>query len=97
MPAYVILDITVTDPDLFEEYKAVAPATIAAFGGKYLVRGGNAEALEGDWTPNRIVVLEFENIDTAKAWIDSPEYREARAMRRQAATSHSIVVEGVSP
>jgi len=95
MPAYVILDITVTDPELFEEYKKLAPATIKAYGGRYIARGGEAEALEGDWTPNRVVILGFDNADTAKAWLDSPEYREARAMRLQAATSHTIVVEGV--
>jgi uncharacterized protein (DUF1330 family) len=95
MPAHVILDITVKDPDLFEEYKLLAPSTIAAFGGKYLARGGKVEALEGDWTPNRIVILEFESSAIAKTWLDSPEYREARAMRHQAATSHTIVVEGV--
>lgn len=95
MPAYVILDITVDDPELFEEYKKLAPATIKAYGGKYIARGGKAETLEGDWTPNRIVILEFENADTAKAWLESPEYREARAMRQTAATSNTIVVDGV--
>lgn len=95
MPAYVILDITVTDPDLFEKYKALAPATIAVFGGKYLARGGKAEALEGDWTPNRIVILEFDSSATARAWLNSPEYREALALRHKAAISQTIVVEGV--
>ena len=95
MPAYVILDITVTNPDLFEEYKKLAPTTIEAYGGKYIARGGTAEALEGDWIPNRIVILEFDSAVTAKTWLESPEYREARAMRHQAATSHTIVVEGV--
>jgi uncharacterized protein (DUF1330 family) len=59
------------------------------------LRGGNAEALEGDWSPNRIVILQFDNFETAKHWLDSPEYREARSMRNQAATSHTILVEGV--
>lgn len=95
MPAYVILDINVNDPDLFEEYKKLAPATIEAYGGKYIARGGKVETLEGDWTPNRIVILEFDNSETAKNWLNSPEYREARAMRLQAAMSQSIVVEGV--
>jgi len=95
MPAYVILDITVNDPELFEQYKKLAPTSIKAYGGRYLARGGAAEALEGHWTPNRVVILEFDNADTAKAWLNSPEYREARAMRLQAATSHTIVVEGV--
>jgi len=95
MPAYVILDITVNDPGLFEEYKKLAPATIAAYGGTYLARGGKSQALEGDWIPNRIVILEFDSSDTAKKWLDSPEYREARSMRQRAAVSHTIVVEGV--
>lgn len=94
MPAYVVLDIAVKDPDLFEEYRKLAPATIEAYGGKYVARGGKAEALEGDWTPNRIVILEFENAEIAKSWLNSPEYREARSMRQKAATSHTIVVEG---
>ena len=95
MSAYVILDITVTDLDLFEEYKNLAPATIEAYGGKCLARGGQAEALEGDWSPNRIVILEFKSSEVAKQWLNSPEYREARSMRLQAATSHTIVVDGV--
>lgn len=95
MPAYVILDITITAPKLFDQYKQLAPATIEAYGGRYLARGGNAESLEGDWMPNRIVILEFESMDKAKAWMNSSEYREARAMRHQAATSRTIVVEGV--
>ena len=95
MPAYVILNIHVNDPDLFEEYKQLAPATIAAYGGRYLARGGKAEVLEGDWTPARVVILEFDSRDTAKAWINSPEYRAARLMRQQAATSHTILVEGI--
>jgi len=95
MPAYVILDITVNDPGLFDEYKKLAPATIAAYGGTYLARGGKSQTLEGDWTPNRIVILQFDSSDTAKKWLDSPEYRKARAMRQRAAISHTIVVEGV--
>ena len=95
MSAYVILDITVHDPGLFEQYKKLAPETMAAYGGRYLARGGKAEALEGGWSPNRIVILEFDNAETAKQWLDSPEYREARSLRQQAATSHTIVVEGV--
>jgi len=89
------LDITVSDPALFEQYKQLAPTTIAAYGGKYLARGGESEALEGDWTPNRIVILEFDSAETAKTWLGSPEYQEARAMRHRAAISHSIVVAGV--
>jgi uncharacterized protein (DUF1330 family) len=96
MPAYAIFDITVHDPVRYEEYKKLAPPAIAAYGGKYLVRGGRMDVLEGDWHPSRIVVLEFPSADQAKAWIDSPEYREARALRHATATTNAILVEGLS-
>ena len=95
MAAYVILDITVNDPAKFEDYKKLAPPAIEAYGGKYLVRGGSMEILEGDWKPNRIVILEFQSIEMAKNWINSPEYSDARALRQQTATSHAIVVDGL--
>ena len=95
MSAFVILDITVTDPERFEVYKQLAPATIEAYGGRYIARGGKAESLEGDWSPDRIVILEFDSMDKAKAWMNSPEYREARTMRYEAAISRTIVVEGM--
>jgi uncharacterized protein (DUF1330 family) len=95
MAAYVILDITVNDPAKYEDYKKLAPPAIEAYGGKYLVRGGLMEILEGDWKPNRIVILEFQSIEMAKNWINSPEYSDARALRHQTATSHAIVVDGL--
>ena len=95
MPAYAIFDITVLDPVRYEEYKKLAPPAITAYGGKYLVRGGSMDVLEGDWEPSRVVVLEFPSADQAKAWIDSPEYREARALRHATATTNAIVVEGL--
>lgn len=95
MTAYVIMDIVVHDPDRYEEYKLLAPPAIAAYGGKYLVRGGPAENVEGKWQPNRMVVLEFESTDKAKAFINSPEYADARALRQSVATSEGIVVEGL--
>ena len=95
MSAYVVVDIVVKNPEGYEEYKKLAPPPIAAFGGKYIVRGGKAENLEGDWKPNRIVILEFESVDKAKNWLDSEEYREAKALRHEHATSKMIVVEGV--
>ena len=79
MAAYVILDITVNDPAKYEDYKKLAPPAIEAYGGKYLVRGGSMEILEGDWKPNRVVILEFQSIEMAKNWINSPEYSDARA------------------
>jgi len=95
MAAYVILDITVNDPAKYEDYKKLAPPTVEAYGGKYLVRGGSMEILEGDWKPNRVVILEFQSIEMAKNWINSPEYSDARALRHQTATSHAIVVDGL--
>ncbi len=95
MPAYVIVDIDVTDPVLYEPYKKMAAPTVAAYGGKYLARGGKNEVLEGDWQPKRLVILEFPSVAQAKAWVDSPEYRPAREMRHKAATSRMVVIEGV--
>ena len=95
MSSYVIVDITVTDPERYEDYKKLAPPAIAAYGGKYVVRGGKSEKLEGNWEPNRIVILEFESTEKAKEFINSPEYREARALRHETASSNMIVVEGL--
>ena len=95
MSAYVISDITVKNPEKYEDYKKLAPPTIQTYSGKYLARGGRAEKLEGNWEPDRIVILEFESVAKAKKWIDSPEYREARALRHQNASTNMIVVEGL--
>ena len=95
MTAYVVLDIDVTDPDTFSRYRELAPVAIEAFGGRYLARGGRTEVLEGVWKPKRIVVLEFPSVQRAKAWLDSTEYREARALRNASTVTHSIVTEGV--
>ncbi len=94
MAAYVIVDVDVTDPVIYEEYKKMAPQAIAAYGGKYVARGGKVEVLEGDWDPGRIVVLEFESIARAKEWLESPEYCEARKLRHKASHGRMIVVEG---
>lgn len=95
MSAYVVLDIVVDDLDRYADYRKLAPPAIEQYGGRYLARGGAAENLEGDWAPNRIVILEFESTDKAKEWLTSPEYREARALRHATATTNAIVVEGL--
>ena len=95
MSAYVILEIVVHDPERYKDYMKLAPPIVEQSGGKYLVRGGTAENLEGDWSPNRIVVLEFESAAQAKKWLESPEYREARALRHATSTTRAIVVEGL--
>jgi uncharacterized protein (DUF1330 family) len=94
MPAYVIVDIKVTDPAGYEEYKKLASAAVKLYGGKYLARGGPNETLEGDWKANRLVILEFDNTVKAKAWLNSPEYASARSLRHKYARSKMIVVEG---
>ena len=95
MTAYVILDVDVHDPVGYEEYKKHGPPAVALYGGKYIVRGGKAETLEGDWDPKRMVVIEFENAERAKQWINSPEYSEGRKLGQRTATSRVIVVDGV--
>ena len=95
MSAYVVIEIIVNNPEGYEEYKRLAPTSIAAYGGKNIVRGGRAENLEGNWQPNRIVILEFESVKKARQWLDSEEYQEAKELRHNYATSNTIVVEGV--
>jgi uncharacterized protein (DUF1330 family) len=96
MTAYVIVEIEVTDPKGYEEYKRLAPEAVALYGGKYLARGGPMATLEGDWIPQRLVILEFESMEKAKTWLASPEYAPARAMRHQYAKSRMIVLEGMT-
>jgi uncharacterized protein (DUF1330 family) len=93
--AYVIVDINVTDPVQYEQYRALAGPAVEAGGGRFIVRGGATEILEGDRVPNRIVILEFPSMDVARAWYDSPQYTEAKAAREGAATGSFIAVEGV--
>jgi uncharacterized protein (DUF1330 family) len=95
MSAYVIVEIDIHDPEKYDEYKRVVPPTIEAYGGRFLVRGGAAGNLEGDWQPKRIVVLEFDSVERAKTWWASEEYRTPRAMRQAASSGRMIVVEGV--
>jgi len=95
MSAYVIVEIDVVDPGGYEEYKKLAGATVEKYGGKYVVRGGAVEALEGDWKPKRIVVLRFDSMQRAKEWLNCQEYREPRKMRHRTAKTKMILVEGV--
>ncbi len=95
MAAYVIVDIDITDPAGYEEYKKMAAPAVAACGGKYIVRGGAVDVLEGDWSPHRFVVLEFDSVAQAKEWWASSAYREAKALRQKTAITNMIVVEGV--
>jgi uncharacterized protein (DUF1330 family) len=95
MPAYIIVEIEITDPVGYEEYKKQAAATVEQYGGKYVVRGGACETLEGDWKPKRIVVLQFDNMERAKVWFNSPEYIEPRKQRHRTANTRMILVEGL--
>jgi uncharacterized protein (DUF1330 family) len=95
MPAYVITETDVHDQEQYERYKAVSPAAIAAGGGRFMARGGDLAVLEGDWRPQRLVLLEFEDLEAAKRWYDSPEYREARRLREGAAILKMVAVEGL--
>ena len=95
MPAYVIVETNVSDLEQYERYKEAAPPSIAAYGGRYLVRGGELAVFEGDWDPTRIVVLEFPDLETAKRWFASEEYGEARKLREGAARLNVVAVEGI--
>lgn len=95
MPAYVIASIDVHDPDGYEEYKALSSGAAAAYGARFVVRGGAVDVLEGTWDAPRVVVLEFPDADAARRWWDSPEYAEARAIRQRTASTDMIVVEGL--
>jgi uncharacterized protein (DUF1330 family) len=94
MRAYVIVDVDITDPAEYETYRQQTPATVAAYGGTFLVRGGAVERLEGTWLPRRLVVLEFPTVAQAKAWWDSPEYTAIKPIRQRSTVTHMIVVEG---
>ena len=94
MSAYIIVKIEITDPVGYEEYKKIAGDTVEKYDGKYIVRGGKTEVLEGDWKPKRIVVLEFPTMERAKEWLNSEEYREPRKMRHRTAKTHMLVIEG---
>jgi uncharacterized protein (DUF1330 family) len=95
MKGYVIVNVEVTDPKLYPDYIKIAPESIAIYGGRYLVRGGRAEKLEGSWEPHRFVILEFETYEQARRWWESEEYREPKALRQRTARTNMILVEGL--
>jgi len=95
MPGYVIAEVEVTDPAGFEAYRKSVPATIEKYGGRYAVRGGALQVMEGDWHPKRLVVLEFPTVEQARRWYDSEEYREPKALRIKTSRSRVVIVEGM--
>jgi uncharacterized protein (DUF1330 family) len=95
MSAYIVVEVQVNDPVRYEDYKKMVPPSLAAYGGRFVVRGGKVETLEGDWAPKRFVMVEFPSLEKAKAWWASEEYAEAKALRQATAKTQMIVVEGV--
>jgi uncharacterized protein (DUF1330 family) len=96
MPAYIIANVDVTDPHRYEDYRRAVPDTIAAHGGRYLARGGATEVLEGDWSPRRLVILEFPTAEQAKAWWSSGDYADLKALRQATTKSQLVIVEGLT-
>jgi uncharacterized protein (DUF1330 family) len=94
---YVIAEVDVTDPQAYEEYRKLVPATVERYGGRFVVRGGAVEPLEGGWQPKRLVVIEFDSLEQARNWYRSPEYAPAMALRHEAASSRVVLVEGAAP
>jgi uncharacterized protein (DUF1330 family) len=95
MTAYVIADIDVHDQEAYREYMALVPASLQPYGGRFLVRGGSHQTLEGEWQPRRLVLIEFPTADDARRWHQSPDYQAAMAIRHRTSTGSLVLVEGV--
>ena len=94
MPAYVLAEIDITNPDGYREYTQLVPATITKYGGRFLHRGGPVSILEGDWPQRRRVIIEFPDAETARRWFDSPEYEKPKALRRANSEGRLLLLEG---
>jgi uncharacterized protein (DUF1330 family) len=97
MAAYIIAEIEITDPDTYDQYRAQTPSVIVQYDGRFIVRGGKAETLEGDREPGRLVVIEFPDATAARRFYDSPEYQAIIGLRQQASKGRLILVEGHPP
>lgn len=95
MAAYLISTIDITDPQSYEEYRKLVAPVLQQYGGRFLVRGGTIHHIEGAWQPRRVVVVEFDSVEKAKAFNDAPEYAHAKSIRHRASVSSVIIVEGV--
>jgi len=95
MAAYVLIELEVTDPESFKEYGKLAGPTLKQFGGKLLAGAGASQTLDGDWHPHQLSIGEFESVEQALRWYNSPEYAPAKEVRFKAAKSRAIVVQGV--
>lgn len=94
MKAYIFLDIRITDPVRYDEYRKLTAPTLIPYDGKFIVRGGKRELLDGEWTTDRIVILEFPDMDKAKAWWNSKEYAPAKVIREGASNAKVLLLEG---
>jgi uncharacterized protein (DUF1330 family) len=94
MASYIVADIEITDPDEYQKYAQQTAGTLKEYGGKFLVRGGQPETVEGDWKATRIVIIEFPSVEQAKAWYDSPEYSAIKGIRQRSAISNILLVHG---
>ncbi len=95
MAAYIVVQVDVKDPVRYADYRNMVPASLAKYGGRFVVRGGKTDTLEGDWAPKRFVIVEFPSVEQAKAWWASPEYAEAKALRQATSETQMIVAEGI--
>jgi uncharacterized protein (DUF1330 family) len=95
LPAYVIVETDIQDPEQYARYQEASPGAVAAGGGRFVVRGGELAVLEGDWRPKRLVLLEFEDLEAAKRFYDSPAYQDAKRLREGAANLNMVAVQGV--
>jgi uncharacterized protein (DUF1330 family) len=96
VPAYIVVETDIQDAEQYELYKQATPAAVAAAGGRFIARGGELAVLEGDWQPKRLVLLQFPDLDAAKRFYDSPQYQEAKRLRKGAAGFNMVAVEGVA-
>ena len=95
MAAYIVVNVDVKEPAKYEEYKRLVIPTIEAYGGRFLVRGGATEVLEGNWVPKRFVIVEFPTAAQAKAWWESAEYARPKAIRQAASDTEMILARGI--
>jgi uncharacterized protein (DUF1330 family) len=93
--AYIVVQVDVKDPVRYEDYKRLVPSSLTKYGGRFLVRGGATETLEGTWSPGRFVVLEFPSVEQAKAWWASTDYADAKALRQATSHTEMILAKGV--
>ena len=96
MPAYIVVDIEITDPDTYTQYVQQVQPSLDAYGGRFVVRGGQAETLEGEWSPKRVVIAQFDSVEKARAWWGSEIYAGPKKLRQSAARTKMILVEGVA-